>query len=434
MGSFARRRLVLLLLIAVVGMAALVALRPATAGAAGVTPAAAGSSQNANKTISYTAQLSGQITQDTYLGTDDQGNALHYLTIDATLTPQGNNPPVALHLYISEAFYPGIGTQQQQDVLPGSGTVAAAGILRGTANVTNTGGTITLYDANVSGLYLGDGSMHFDLEGAGVGKASGGKTSLYLTIAPSAGEQISGQVSGTLDLPQAALDLITSNDPLVGPTVWYLLRASGLAALALLTFSVLVGLALRVRLWKETLERWRIYDVHLTVSILTGVFLGLHLLLVFLDRVVPFSLADLLIPFHSSYQPIWVAAGIVGLYLLLVVWGSSLIRSKLGYSLWRKLHPLALGALGLAMLHALFAGTDGPTLWLRATLVSIAVAVIWLFERWMRLREVENSRRRKPGAPRQQPGQRQPAPPQYARPANSPPPQGYRPRQGVRQD
>ncbi len=426
MGRFARRRLVLVLVLAVVGLAALVALRPTTA-------SAAGSPQNANQTISYSAQLSGQITQDTYLGTDDQGNALHYLIIDATLTPQGNNPPVALHLYLSEAFYPGIGTQQQQDVLPGGKTVAAAGFLRGTANVTNTGGTINLYDANVSGLYLGDNSMHFDLEGTGVGQASGGKASLYLTIAPSATDQISGQVSGTINIPQAALNLITSNDPLIGPTFWYLMRASGLATLALLTATVLIGLALRVRLWKETLERWRVYDVHLTISILTAVFLGLHLLLVFLDRVVPFNLAQLLIPFLSTYQPIWVGAGIIGMYLLLIVWGSSLFRSKLGYSLWRKLHPLALGALGLAMLHALFAGTDGPTLWLRALLVLIVVAVVWLIDRWMRLREVENSRRRKPGAPRQQPGPRQPVQQPRARPLNAPP-QGYRPRQGARQD
>ena len=133
---------------------------------------------------------------------------------------------------------------------------------------------------------------------------------------------------------------------------------------------MLIGLALRVRLWKETLERWRVYDVHLTISILAAIFLGVHLLLVFLDRIVPFSLADILIPLHDSYQPIWIASGIVGFYLLLVVWGSSLMRSKLSYKLWRSLHPLALGALGLAMLHALFAGTDGSTAWLRIMLAS----------------------------------------------------------------
>jgi len=380
------------------------------------TPAAfaAGTPQAASQIINYSAQLSGQITADTYLGSDFQGYNLHFLTIDATLNPQGNSPPLAVHLNVSEAFYPNDGTQDQQDVLPNGGTVSTTGFLRGEATVTNTGGTIKLYVENTSGLNLEDGSMHFDVEGTGTGQASGGKTSLYLKIDPAVGEQLTGQVSGTLDIPQAALDLITSTDPLVGPTVWYILRASGLAALFLLAASVLIGLALRVRLWKETLERWRVYDVHLTCSVLTGVFLAVHLVLVFLDRIVPFSLADMLIPLHDSYQPIWIAAGILGFYLLLVVWGSSLIRARLGYSLWRKLHPLALGALGLVMLHALFAGTDGSNFWLRMLLVFIVIAVIWLFNSWMQVREVEN-RRRKPTPPRQPPGRPQPVPQRAAR-------------------
>jgi sulfoxide reductase heme-binding subunit YedZ len=406
------------------GLAGMLALRPAAALAAGSAP------QAANKHFTYSAQLSGQVT-DTYLGTDDQGYSIHYLVVTATLSPQGGSPPLGVRLYVSEAFFPDIGSQQEQDVLPGGGTVSAGGILRGDAAVTSSNGIVTLYVANTSGLYLDDGSMHFDVEGTGTGKASGGKTSLYLTIDPSYGDQITGQVSGSLDIPQAALDLITSNDPLAGPTPWYLMRASGLAALLLLAATVLIGLALRVRLWKETLERWRVYDVHLTVSVLTGVFLAAHLLLVFLDRVVPFSLVDMLVPLHASYQPIWVAAGILALYLLLVVWGSSLLRSKMSYSLWRKLHPLALGALGLAMLHALFAGTDGPTLWLRALLVIIAIAVIWLFNRWMGVRSwEERQRRRKTRAPRQPQGGRQALPqpaPQYARAPGYAPRPNYQP-------
>jgi sulfoxide reductase heme-binding subunit YedZ len=414
LGIHIRTSALLALLFTLVGLAGMLALQPAVASAAGTTP------QAANKNISYKGQLSGQF-DDSYLGTDNQGYTIHYLTINVTLTPQdSHNPPLLVRLYVSEAFYPGVSTQEQQDVLPGGGQVIAAGILRGTASVSNAGGTIPLYVANVSGLVLGDSTIHFDIEGAGTGKASGGKTSLYLTINPAVGQDLTGQVTGTLDIPQAALDLITSNDPLAGPTFWYFLRASGLAALALLAATVLIGLALRVRLWKATLERWRVYDVHLTVSILTAVFLALHLALVFMDRIVPFSLADMLIPLHDSYQPIWVAAGIMGVYLLLVVWGSSLIRSKLSYSLWRSLHPLALGALGLAMLHALFAGTDGPTLWLRVVLVLITLAVIWLFDRWMRLKVVENEQRiRRGGGGRASQQPRKQAAPQPYRQAPS---------------
>ena len=438
MGTRIRASVLLAGLFTLVGLAGMLALQPAAASAAGATL------QAANKNITYKGRLSGQF-DDSYLGTDNQGYTLHYLTITAALTPQDSQaPPLLVRLYVSEAFYPGVSTQEQQDVIPGGGKVVTAGILRGSASVSDAGGTIPLYVANVSGLVLGDSTLHFDVEGAGTGKASGGKTSLYLTFNPAVEQNFTGQVTGTMTIPQDALDLITSNDPLAGPTFWYFLRASGLAALALLSATVLIGLALRVRLWKATLERWRVYDVHLTVSILTAVFLALHLALVFLDRIVPFSLADMVIPLHDSYQPIWVAAGIIGVYLLLVVWGSSLIRSKMSYSLWRSLHPLALGALGLAMLHALFAGTDGTTLWLRTVLVLITLGVLWLFDRWMRLKTVENEQRiRRGGGSRRQPPRGQVAPQPYRRqppsyvpmprpaPPYAPPQAGPRPTPGT---
>jgi DMSO/TMAO reductase YedYZ heme-binding membrane subunit len=418
-------RLVLLAgLLALVALAGIAAFQPAAVNAAGTAP------RPANKILQYKAQLSGQV-DDTYLGSDDQGYVLHYLVITAALTPQNSsNPPLQLHLYVSEAFFPNVNTQQQEDVIPGGGQVVAAGVLRGNATVSNSSGTITLYQANVSGLVLEDSSQHFDVEGAGTGKASGGKTSLYLTINPTSGQDLSGAVTGTMNIPQAALDLIASNDPLAGPTTWYFLRASGLAALLLLSATVLIGLALRVRLWKETLERWRVYDIHLTVSVLTAIFLGLHLLLVFIDRIVPFNLADILIPLHASYQPIWIAAGIIGLYLLLIVWGSSLIRSKLSYKLWRSLHPLALGALALVMLHALFAGTDGPTLWLRGLLIIITLAVIYLFDRWMRLKTIEEAQRnRKRGASHRQRNKQQlPPDPSWQEPWYTPMPRYAPPR------
>jgi sulfoxide reductase heme-binding subunit YedZ len=387
-----------LALVGIVGAASLLALPPAA-----VRAAAPASSQAAQKVFEYAGQVSGQIVDDTYLGSDAQGYELHQLTIAADLAPRQGAPALTLHLDVSEGFVPLFANTQKPDVLPGGGTVQVQALLSGTASVTNPTGTIGLYTANVSGLMLTDAknSIHFDVEGIGVGQASGGKTSLYLTLVPWAdGVTINGQVTGSVDMPQKALDLLTSNDPLIGPTVWYLMRASGLAALAMLALVVMIGLALRVRLWKERLERWRVYDVHLTVSVLLGVFLGLHLLLVFLDRIVPFSLADMLIPLHDTYQPLWIGAGIVAFYLLLVVWGSSLIRSRLGYSLWRRIHPVALLALGLVVLHALYAGTDGSRTWLVWSLLGAGVVVAWLCERWWRLKRVEPPPRRRQQRPR----------------------------------
>ncbi len=384
-----RPAILLAVLLALMGLAGMAVLQPAFASAATIP-------QAAPKPPPYQADLKGQFG-DQYLGTDSQHYSIHYLTITLTITPKDKSLPLLAHLNVYEAFYPGTKTPLQRDVFPGGGMVPTEGVLRGSASISDTGGTLTIFKANVSGLVLGNGSFHVDLEGAGAGKAAGGKASLYLTVNTSAGQDLTGSATGTVSIPKEALDLITSHDPLLGPTIWYFLRASGLAALALLFLTVLIGLMLRIRLWAKFLTRWRVYDVHLTVSLLAGIFLGIHLLLVLLDRIVPFSLADVLVPFHASYQPIWTAAGTIAFYLLIIVWGSSLVRKYIGHKAWRALHPVALGALALAMLHAIFAGTDGTTPWLRIMVIAAALVVIWLFEHWMTLRTAEEQQKRNRG-------------------------------------
>jgi DMSO/TMAO reductase YedYZ heme-binding membrane subunit len=83
----------------------------------------------------------------------------------------------------------------------------------------------------------------------------------------------------------------------------------------------------------------------------------------------------------------------VAFYLLLVVWGSSLFRSRLSYSLWRRLHPLALLALVLVALHALYAGTDGMRAWLIWSLAACGGMVGLLCVLWWRMKKAPPARR-----------------------------------------
>ncbi|HEY7355409.1 MAG TPA: hypothetical protein VH590_03050, partial [Ktedonobacterales bacterium] len=78
-------------------------------------------------------------------------------------------------------------------------------------------------------------------------------------------------------------------------------------------------------------------------------------------------------------------------------------------------------------------------LWLRTVLVLITLAVIWLFDRWMRLKTVENEQRiRRGGGSRRQPPRRQAAPQPYRQPSSyapmprpTPPQAGPRPTPGT---
>ena len=97
---------------------------------------------------------------------------------------------------------------------------------------------------------------------------------------------------------------------------WYAARAAGVVAYALLTSGVLLGVLLAGR---ARLARWPAFavtDVHRFVSILTGVFIAIHVYALLVDRYAHVSIATLVIPGASSYRPFWLALGTVALELL----------------------------------------------------------------------------------------------------------------------
>ena len=145
---------------------------------------------------------------------------------------------------------------------------------------------------------------------------------------------------------------------------WNVARAGGLTAYVLLTLAVLLGLALSTGL--QSPARWpRLInnELHNFVTLLSTVFLGIHILAVWLDPFTKFGWRDILVPLASSYRPVWMALGIVGLYLGLAIGLSTLLRPRIGYTWWRKLHVLTLGIFVLATIHGIGTGSDTQTWW-----------------------------------------------------------------------
>jgi hypothetical protein len=68
---------------------------------------------------------------------------------------------------------------------------------------------------------------------------------------------------------------------------------------------------------------------------------------------------DVLVPLATRYRLLWMATGIVGLYLMLPVWATMQLRPRIGYT-WRRLHTLAFAIYLLSTLHGLGVGTDTP--------------------------------------------------------------------------
>jgi predicted ferric reductase len=156
--------------------------------------------------------------------------------------------------------------------------------------------------------------------------------------------------------------------------VWYLMRGSGFVALALLTLTVGLGVV-GVNRWKT--GRWpRLVTagLHRNLSLLALCFLALHVLTATLDSWVGLGWLGSVVPFVSSYRPLWVGLGVLAGDLLLAVMATSLLRRHLRHRTWRLVHWGAWAMWPLAIVHALGSGTDATAPWgLAAVLASIAL-------------------------------------------------------------
>lgn len=156
---------------------------------------------------------------------------------------------------------------------------------------------------------------------------------------------------------------------------WDTARAGGFAAYVLLTLAATAGLILRNRWQSERWPRLITNEVHGYLSLLGLVFIGVHVAALTVDPFTHFGLAEIVLPFVSHYRPLWMGLGIVSLYLLLAVWVSSHLRTRIGHRLWRQIHLLAFLVYAAATVHGLGAGSDTKTGWALA-IYGASVAVV----------------------------------------------------------
>lgn len=165
---------------------------------------------------------------------------------------------------------------------------------------------------------------------------------------------------------------------------WYLARGTGVVALLLLTASVVLGVLGSLRV--SAAPRWprfAIDTLHRDVSLLVIVLLAAHIVTSVLDSFAPVKLTDAVIPFASSYRPLWLGFGALSFDILLALVITSLIRRRLGYRAWRAIHWLAYASWPVAVLHGLGTGTDTKIWWMLALTVACVVAV--LLAAWTRI-------------------------------------------------
>ncbi len=150
-----------------------------------------------------------------------------------------------------------------------------------------------------------------------------------------------------------------------GSPLWYLARGTGVVSLALLTATVLLGLTSVTRWRSARWPRFVTVSLHRNLSLLSVVFLVVHIGSSVLDTYTKISLTDAFIPFVGSYRPFWLGLGALAFDLILALIVTSLIRVRLGLRTWRSVHWLAYAAWPVAVLHGLGTGTDASQRWMQ---------------------------------------------------------------------
>ena len=131
----------------------------------------------------------------------------------------------------------------------------------------------------------------------------------------------------------------------------------GLGAVGAVVINLFIGLLLSmryspVRLWPHrhinlfAWHRWTAYVAMALVLAHPTVLLFLH--------TPRFRPIDVLWPVHSYLQPTLNTVGAIALYLLAVVLISSLLRTRIGRPLWRKLHYLVFPTAVLLFIHSIY--------------------------------------------------------------------------------
>jgi methionine sulfoxide reductase heme-binding subunit len=163
--------------------------------------------------------------------------------------------------------------------------------------------------------------------------------------------------------------------------LWYATRATGVVALLLLTATVALGVAGIARVDAPALPRVVRSGLHRNVSLLALAFVCVHIVTTVLDPFTSISIVSAIVPFSSSYRPLWLGLGAIAFDLLLAVIVTSLLRSRLPYRAWHVVHWLAYASWPVALWHGLGTGTDSRLPWLllldAACVLVVAGAVLW---------------------------------------------------------
>lgn len=143
---------------------------------------------------------------------------------------------------------------------------------------------------------------------------------------------------------------------------WELSRAAGIVAYLFLWLAIFSGLLSKTKMLQALgLAPWFMAVHHKSARL--GLYFALfHPLMLLYDNYIKFTLADLLIPFHSTYRPLYMSLGIFALYGMVFIITSPYFLRGRAFGYW---HLLTYPTYFFALWHGLSIGTDRSAVWLQ---------------------------------------------------------------------
>lgn len=163
---------------------------------------------------------------------------------------------------------------------------------------------------------------------------------------------------------------------MIDQALWALGRGTGITALIFLTITLALGIATRSGRRVAGLPRFAVNDVHRFSALAAALLTVGHAVLLLVDPYAQLRLVDLMVPFLGAHRPFWLGLGTLGLDVLAVLVLTSLLRRRLGPSVFRVVHWTAYALWPIALAHALGNGTDAGHGWFVALAGCCALVVV----------------------------------------------------------
>jgi predicted ferric reductase len=154
-----------------------------------------------------------------------------------------------------------------------------------------------------------------------------------------------------------------------------------MVASMLVVASLIWGVLLATRALKPLDRPAWLMAMHRWTSTLACIGIVLHVAALVGDNYLYFGWKEILVPMSSGWKPGPVTLGVVAMYLLILVQGTSLVMKRLPRRLWKFVHYFGYAAVWFTSVHAALSGSDVSNRLYQAvalvlTILTVTAAVI----------------------------------------------------------